>query len=142
MGAWGTGILENDTSADVYSDFFEQYNNGVVPEDVSTDLIKEYQEIIDEPNETSNIWLALALAQWETKSLNKVVLGTVTTLVENGSDIQRWKELGADEDDLLSREKVLSKFLKKINKEKTKAKAKARKKKKEPIFQKRGLSYL
>ena len=32
MGTWGTAITDSDAFADIYSEFFDQYNNGENPE--------------------------------------------------------------------------------------------------------------
>ena len=137
MGCWGTDILENDTSADVYGDFFDLYNQGEAPVEITKKLLLEYKHDIEESDTSPDVWLALALAQWETKSLDQKVRNSVTEIIESGTDIERWRILDASKEDLIDREKKLLKFLKKINKEKAKSKPRAKKKKrKEPIFQK------
>ena len=31
MGTWGTAIKDNDTSSDIYADFYDLYNEGQQP---------------------------------------------------------------------------------------------------------------
>lgn len=137
MGAWGTGISSNDTFADVYDEFFEQYNNGGDPAEISTQLIEENRETIDDPDDRNNFWFALAQAQWECKQLAPDLLETVRTIIESGQDIEVWRELGADEKDLRKRQKVLEKFLDKLRSEKPRVRARKKPKKLgTPLFKK------
>jgi hypothetical protein len=39
MGAWGTAISSNDTYADIYSEFFNLYNDGLEVDEISKILI-------------------------------------------------------------------------------------------------------
>ncbi|MGQ0740297.1 MAG: DUF4259 domain-containing protein [Bacteroidota bacterium] len=41
MGAWGAGILQNDTTADIWVEFKELYNKGDSPKDIRINLEKE-----------------------------------------------------------------------------------------------------
>lgn len=130
MGTWGTAIKSNDTSADIYAEFFDLYNEGKEPAEIKVKLISE------NPNEGNDFLFALALALWETKSLPIDILEKVRVIIENESDLTIWKELGASDSDIKERKVVLQKFLTKLNSEKPKAKARKKKKTKEPIFDK------
>ena len=132
MGAWGTGIKDNDTSSDIYDNFFDLYNEGGKPADISKKLIADNQELIDERDDSSNFWLTLALAQWETKSLDQEIFKRIKIIVESGQDIEVWKELDADDVTLKKRKRDLVKFLAKISIEK--AKPKGKEKPKKPVF--------
>ena len=61
MGAWGTNIKDNDTSADIYADFFDLYNEGQNPTNISAKLIADNKELIDNIDDSNNFWFALAL---------------------------------------------------------------------------------
>jgi hypothetical protein len=136
MGTWGTNIKENDTSGEIYDNYFDLYNEGQSPVDISSKLISDNKELIGNPDDCNNFWFALALAQWETKSLDADVFEKVKTIIESGSDLKVWKDLDADEKDIESREVYLQDFLKKIQTEKTKAKARVKEKQQnvKPIF--------
>jgi N-acetylmuramoyl-L-alanine amidase len=43
MGAWGTGILQNDTTADIWVEFKELYNKGLSLKEIRLKLEKEYK---------------------------------------------------------------------------------------------------
>ena len=134
MGAWGTNIKDNDTSSDIYEDFFDLYNDGIEPNEISAKLIEGNKELIENPDDCNNFWFALALAQWETKSLDHVVFDKVKSIIESGNDIEVWKILEADEKDLENRKVALEKFLIKLSIEKSKRKARVKQRNVKPVF--------
>lgn len=130
MGTWGTAIKSNDTSADIYADFFDLYNDGKEPNEIKKKLIS------DNPNGENDFWFVLALALWETKSLPTDILEKVREIIKSESDLKLWKELDASESDIKKRKIVLDKFLVKLESEKSKPKSRKRISTKEPIFEK------
>jgi hypothetical protein len=42
MGAWGPGILQNDTTEDIWAAFKDHYNKGLSPKEIRVLLEKEY----------------------------------------------------------------------------------------------------
>lgn len=136
MGAWGTAIKSNDTSSDIYSEFYDLYNEGAEPKAVADKLIKENRESIDSPEDSNNFWFALALALWETKSLTEEIYLKVKEAIVSGQDLLIWKELDASENDIKRRKAVLEKFLEQLSTERPKAKARKKLKVREPIFEK------
>lgn len=136
MGTWATAIKSNDTSSDIYADFFELYNEGQEPAEISKKLIHDNQDLINNPDDSNNFWFVLALALWETKSLDKEIYEKVKSIIKSGQDLEVWRELDADESEIKKRKIVLDKFLYKISSDKPKAKARKKKKIKEPVFEK------
>ena len=134
MGTWGTAIKDSDAFADVYGEFFKLYNKGGQPGDISKKIVADNWEILEIDDEKHSLWFALALAQWETKSLDKTVLSTVENIIHSGDDLKLWLELGASEQDLKKRKIALDKFLEKIKSDRPKAKPRKRTKLKTPIF--------
>lgn len=134
MGTWNTSIKGNDASSDIYSDFFDLYNDGKSPDEISKKIFADYQEVLDNPQDCNNFWFALALAQWETKSLDGKVYNKVKEIIESGKDLKVWEELGANKKDIQKRKDVLDKFLVTIQTEKEKAKTPKKIKPKDPIF--------
>jgi len=134
MGTWGTAIKNSDAFADIYSEFYELYNKGGQPEIISKQIFENNQEMLEIEEEKHSFWFALALAQWETKSLDLKVLQTVENIVNTGADIKIWTDLGADKNDIAKRKVVLDKFLEKIHSERPRAKTRKKPKLKTPIF--------
>ncbi|MBI1183126.1 hypothetical protein GC194_02560 [bacterium] len=136
MGTWGTSIKDSDAFTDIYSEFFEQYNKGGQPDTISKKIVEDNWEILEIEEEKNSLWFALALAQWETKSLEPKVLSTVEEIVSSGADLKIWLDLGANEHEIKKRKIALDKFLEKIKSERPKAKPRKRVKSKTPIFAK------
>ena len=114
--------MENDTTADIYSNFFEKYNKGGGQAYVSKEIRQEFHDYFSDYEDKNNSFFGLALAQWETKSLELEVFNIVKEIIENGTDLKLWKELDADKEMIAERKVVLEKFLKQISTEKPKAK--------------------
>lgn len=136
MGSWGTGISSNDIFEDTKDEFFELYNEGHEPKDISKRLIGSNQEIVNDYEEANNFWFALALCQWECKSLEPKILERITQIIESGTDIKLWEELGTEKSELTKRKKVLEKFLEKLNSEKKNPKRRKKKIYRDSIFKK------
>ena len=126
MGVWNTEIKGNDTTLDIYSNFFDKYNNGGNQVFVSNEIKEEFSDYFTDYEDKNNSFFGLALAQWETKSLEPEIYKTVKQIIDNGTDLKLWKELGADEKTLSDRKSELNNFLKLISTEKPKAKRRVR----------------
>ena len=126
MGVWNTEIKGNDTTLDIYSNFFDKYNNGGNQVWVSNEIKAEFEDYFSDSDDRNNSLFGLALAQWETKSLEPEIYKTVKEIIENGTDLDLWKELGADKKTLNNRKSELENFLKQISTEKPKAKRRVR----------------
>jgi len=134
MGTWGTAIKDSDAFADIYDEFFELYNKGGQPDIISKKVIDDNWEILEIEEEKNSLWFALALAQWETKSLDPKILSTVEEIISSGADLKIWLDLGASEQDIKKRKIALDKFLEKIKSDRPNAKPRKRAKLKTPIF--------
>jgi hypothetical protein len=126
MGTWNTKIRGNDTFQDIYQTFFDAYNQGQEPTNISKNIQDDYAEMFEDFDDCNNSLFGLALAQWETKSLDKSVYNQVKEIVESGHDLEVWKGLGADEKTLEKRKKELDYFLKQISTEREKPKRRTR----------------
>lgn len=63
MGAWGTGILQNDTTTDIWVEFKELYNKGLSLKDIRIKLEKDYKPQ-DDCEYYAEIWTGIAYGQW------------------------------------------------------------------------------
>ena len=114
MGSWGHKVGESDTFADVYDQFFDEYNNGATAEAAAAAVRSELGDYFVEHDDQYDAHFALALAQWETQSLEKSLLEKVGQYIESGADLKNWKEREADSETLKKRASALSSFLKKL----------------------------
>jgi len=109
MGAWGAGILHNDTTADIWAEFKELYNSGMSVKEIRQQFEKEYQPEEDKEN-YSEIWTGIAYGQWMCGELDDYTLKKV----ENATD-EKWQSLWAEDKKLLQKRiKALSEFIIKI----------------------------
>jgi hypothetical protein len=134
MGTWGTAIKDSDAFADIYDEYFNLYNKGEEPKHISKKIIEANWEILEIEEEKHSLWFALALAQWETKSLEQKILSTVEEIISSDADLKIWRELDASESDIKKRKIALENFLEKIKSERPKAKSRKRAKSKTAIF--------
>ena len=126
MGTWNTKINGNDTFQDIYQNFFDLYNQGQNPVIISKQIQDDFAEMFNDYDDKNNSLFGLALAQWETKSLDPTVYKQVKEIIETDSDLKVWKELGADNKTIENRKKELDKFLTQISTEKEKPKRRVR----------------
>lgn len=115
MGTWGTGILENDTSSDVYADYMLLYETLSV-EKIMERMTGLHKGKINSPEESTCFWLAIAVAQLETNTLQIEVFEKVKTIIVTDADIAVWKELKASIQDVESRAQELADFLDRLEK--------------------------
>ncbi|MBK8808733.1 MAG: hypothetical protein IPO21_19685 [Bacteroidales bacterium] len=132
----GYRISSNDTYADIYEEFIDLYNEGLEVPEITQKLIDENQDTINTPEDASNFWFAIANGQWECKALDIEILSKVETIIQSGEDLRVWKQLDASEKDLKAREKVLNKFLLKLQSVKDKPRKRTKKKLYDSIFKK------
>lgn len=137
MGAWGITISSNDDYADVYEDIMDEFKKGIPIETVINKVIGKYEnEIEDDEDSLHNLYFAAAFAAWECGMQNDKLYNKVKEIIESGSDIKCWRELGASKQDLKKREKALLSFLTKLSTPKEKPKKPKQKKFKPALFEK------
>ena len=122
MGTWNTKIKGSDSFLDIYQNFFDLYNQGQNPIEVSEKIKEEFAEIFNDSDYRNNGLFGLAFAQWETKSLESTLYKRVKEIIEAGNDLEVWKRLGADDNTIEKRKKELENFLIQISTEKEKSK--------------------
>lgn len=126
MGTWNIKINGNDTFQDIYQNFFDLYNQGQNPADVSKQIQDDFAEMFNDYDDKNNSLFGLALAQWETKSLEPTVYKQVKEIIETDNDLEVWKGLGAKDKTIEKRKKELEKFLTQISTEREKPKRRVR----------------
>ena len=106
MGAWGTGILQNDTTADIWAEFKELYNMGLSPKEIRLKLEKEYNPQKD-TEYYGEIWTGIAYGQWMCGDVEDYTLKKL-----NDATKLKWLTLWADDKKLLEkRVKAISDFI-------------------------------
>ncbi len=109
MGAWGTGILQNDITADIWAEFKELYNTGLSSKEIRLKLEKEYKPQ-DTPEYYAEIWTGIAYGQWMYGDLENYTFKKL-----NNATSLKWQTLWADDKKLLTkRVKAISDFIQNI----------------------------
>src|SRR3984885_9544113 len=65
MGAWGVAVFSDDLAADVRDEFRDLIGEGLLSTEAVEKLLGEYASSVDDDNEISVFWIALALTQWK-----------------------------------------------------------------------------
>ncbi len=109
MGAWGTGILQNDTTADIWVEFKELYNKGLSPKEIRVKLEKEYKPQGD-IEYYAEIWTGIAYGQWMCGEIEDYTFKKLKDAIN-----LKWLTLWADDKKLLEKRiKAISDFNVKI----------------------------
>jgi Domain of unknown function (DUF4259) len=115
MGAWGTGIFDDDTTCDVRDDFIEYLDEGKSTEEATKIILEEYLDEfdVDEDLEVmSLVFIGLSAIQMEKNCLQEEVCTKTISLIERGADLELWEE--ADEEDFKARKKILDELKQKL----------------------------
>jgi hypothetical protein len=109
MGAWGPGIFQNDTTADIWTTFKQLYNKGLTSKEVRLILEEEYKHQRYKEY-YSEIWTGVAYGQWMYGDIEKYTLKKL----ENATQL-KWLTLWADDKKLLQKRiKAITQFIEKI----------------------------
>ena len=93
MGTWNTTIKGNDTTLDLYQNFFDRYNEGEDQIQVSKSIQNDFKEYFQDTDDRNNSLFGLALAQWETKCLEQKIFKEVKEIIETNGDLKLGKNL-------------------------------------------------
>lgn len=109
MGAWGTGLFDDDTTCDVKDQFIEYLDEGNSAEEATKLVLEEYLDEFDideDLEEMSLVFIGLAAIQLEKGCIQDEVRSNAIALIEHGADLELWEEAG--EEDYDERKKVLN----------------------------------
>lgn len=113
MGAWGTGIRQDDLVCDVLDMFQQGLRAGRDVASASTAVLEHFAEVQDDPDEAPLLSIALAEAQWMFGAVEPNLLAKVISDVESDRSVYAW--MRADPRDLAARRRVLAHFVAKIS---------------------------
>lgn len=115
LGAWGTGIFDDDTSCDVRDSFIEYLDEGNTVEEATELVLEEYLDEFDPEEDLdvmSLVYIALSAIQMKKNCLKEQVRKTTINLIEKGGDLELWED--ADPEDYEKRKEVLGEFKEKL----------------------------
>jgi len=114
MGAWGTGILQDDAALDIYQDYLRRWDDGEESAvSIRAGIAEDFADAFEDGEDGPVSWLALAQAQWECGVLQADILAKAEEIVVDGSDLKQW-EVAIHPESYGRRRGVLKRFLVKI----------------------------
>ena len=112
MGAWGTGLYQDDVTEDVKDAYKDRLHRGKQGEEITKELIEENIDILEDEEDAPLFWFALADTQWNMGRLEPFVKEKALEYLRTGKDLERWKR--EEPKDLKKRKKVLEKLEEKL----------------------------
>lgn len=97
MGAWGTGIFQDDTASDLREEYRDHIGNGLSAEEAKARVLRNYASSLANPGEDGVVWLALAATQWKLGRLDEETLQRALHIIDSGSDLERWSTAKKDQ---------------------------------------------
>ncbi|WHX98092.1 MarR family transcriptional regulator [Neobacillus sp. DY30] len=119
MGAWGTGLWEDDLSCDIQDEWNELMDEGVSPRKATKIILKSWQEEFsdyddeeDKQADESILYISLAGLQMRHRVLTASIKKKAIDLIEKGADLTLWEE--GDDESYQERKKILDEFKNKL----------------------------
>lgn len=119
MGTWGVNLYDDDVALDVKGEYIDFLKVGVDSNEATKMLIEIYKDIIEDEEEATAFWLALADTQWKYGRLLPEVKDKAIELIDSGTDLELWKE---NEKQYKKRQNVLTELKNRLNTEQPKEK--------------------
>lgn len=110
MGAWGTGIFSDDLACDIRDQFRDLIADGKSTEAATKKVLIDYSDTRDDEEEGPTFWIALAATQLQCGRLLNRIRDKAVRIIDQGGDLPRWQEGGADPKDCARRKAALAKL--------------------------------
>src|ERR1700747_1074297 len=91
MGTWGTALFSDDTACDVRDEYIDHLGDGLTGAQATERLLSKWASSLNDQDEAPAFWLALAATQWKYGRLESRVLQNALDVIDNGSDLLKWK---------------------------------------------------
>lgn len=91
MGAWGTALFSDDTACDVRDEYIDHLGDGLTGTQATERLLNKWASSLNDQDEAPVFWLSLAATQWKHGRLESRVLQNALDVIDNGSDLVKWK---------------------------------------------------
>ena len=106
MGAFGAEIFDDDVALDVRASAEAAMDEGLTMDEVTNRVMLEYGDYLEDSDDGTVVWLALAAVQLEHGAVEPEVRSRALAVIESGAGLDRWEEEG---DEVLGeRQRVLS----------------------------------
>lgn len=112
MGTWGVGLYQDDLAEEIRDHYKEQLKRGKREEEITRELVEEYESLLSDTDDAPVFWFALADTQWNLGRLEDTVKRNALYYIQNCSDRKRWKSENLEK--AKKREQVLGKLKEKL----------------------------
>jgi hypothetical protein len=92
MGAWGVAVFSDDLAADLRGEFRDLIGEGLSSSQAVDKLLGEYASSVEDDDEKSVFWIALASTQWRLGRLEERTKKEALRLIATGEDLKRWDD--------------------------------------------------
>jgi hypothetical protein len=115
MGAWGTGLWEDDLSCDIQDEWNDLLDEGMSPGKATKIILNSWLEELEDydddeerqPDE-SILYISLAALQMRHRALKVGIKKKAISLIEKGADLELWED--GEKEDYEERKKFLIEF--------------------------------
>jgi hypothetical protein len=97
MGTWGVKLYSSDLALDIRDEYIDQLKKGIANEEVTNELIRQYEDELSDESEVAEFWFVLADTQWKYGRLIPYVKERALEYLRKDEHLQSWKEVGERE---------------------------------------------
>lgn len=90
MGAWGTGLYQNDIGLEIKDDYRDKLRAGKTEDEAYAEIMQEYKDIIADEAEKFDVFFSLADTMWNLGRLNDEVKNIALSLIDQECADERW----------------------------------------------------
>ncbi|MEH7884159.1 MarR family transcriptional regulator [Bacillus sp. JJ1609] len=119
MGAWGTGLWEDDLACDIQDEWNDLLDEGMSPRKAAKIILKswleeleDYDDDIERQPDESILYISLAALQMRHRALTIGIKKKAIELIDKGADLELWKD--SEIQDYEERKKFLIEFKEKL----------------------------
>ncbi|MEH7441206.1 MarR family transcriptional regulator [Bacillus sp. JJ1122] len=119
MGAWGTGLWEDDLACDIQDEWNDLLDEGMSPRKAAKIILKswleeleDYDDDLERQPDESILYISLAALQMRHRSLTVGIKKKTIELIDKGADLELWED--SDIQDYDERKKFLVEFKEKL----------------------------
>jgi hypothetical protein len=109
MGAWGSGMFDDDVALDVCQVFEDAVEDGLGPEQAVERVLAEMSESLQDSDERPVVLYALTSLLLDSGVHDHPVIGAAREAIDTGAGLERWEEAGPEA--LAERREILSSLL-------------------------------
>ena len=91
MGAWGTGLYDDDTTCDVRDDYVKNLKKGMSDSEASKQILDQFGDLIKDLEVGCLVYFSLADTQWKYGRLDQKIKEHALALINQAGDMTCWE---------------------------------------------------